>query len=113
MFQQALRDRGNKCCYIQFLRQREKRASSKIGNSGDSVFLPHYHHYLISPCALLSSLCHQGARLWNAAVALGVRPSELVSGADSVTVCLSKGLGAPVGSVLVGSADFIYEVRRN
>ncbi|CAM9771022.1 unnamed protein product [Ectocarpus sp. 12 AP-2014] len=53
-----------------------------------------------------------GARLWNAAVSLEVRPSELVSDADSVSVCLSKGLGAPVGSVLVGSEQFIYEARR-
>ncbi|CAM9471739.1 unnamed protein product [Ascophyllum nodosum] len=53
-----------------------------------------------------------GARLWNAAVTLGVRPSELVAEADTVTVCLSKGLGAPVGSVLVGSAEFIYHARR-
>ncbi|CAN0175516.1 unnamed protein product [Ectocarpus sp. 4 AP-2014] len=53
-----------------------------------------------------------GARLWNAAVSLEVRPSELVFDADSVSVCLSKGLGAPVGSVLVGSEQFIYEARR-
>ena len=52
-----------------------------------------------------------GARLWNAAVALDVRPSELVTSVDTVSVCLSKGLGAPVGSVLVGSAEFIAEVR--
>lgn len=52
-----------------------------------------------------------GARLWNAATALEVRPSGLVADADSVSVCLSKGLGAPVGSVLVGSEEFIYEVR--
>lgn len=51
-----------------------------------------------------------GARLWNAAVALEVKPSELVADADTVSVCLSKGLGAPVGSVLVGSAELIYEV---
>lgn len=51
-----------------------------------------------------------GARLWNAATALEVRPSGLVADADSVSVCLSKGLGAPVGSVLVGSEEFIYEV---
>ncbi len=38
-----------------------------------------------------------GARLWNAAVALDVSPTELTSGADTVQVCLSKGLGAPVG----------------
>ncbi|CAM9094793.1 unnamed protein product [Hapterophycus canaliculatus] len=53
-----------------------------------------------------------GARIWNAAVSLEVRPSGLVAYADSVSVCLSKGLGAPVGSVLVGSEEFIYEARR-
>eukprot|EP00904_Undaria_pinnatifida_P005411 jgi/Undpi1/19/HiC_scaffold_1.g00019.m1 len=53
-----------------------------------------------------------GARLWNAAVALDVRPSELVTSVDTVSVCLSKGLGAPVGSVLVGSAEFIAEAHR-
>lgn len=89
---------------------RERRASSRLANNDNRVFLPHCH---IAPLALLCAPCHPGARLWNAAVALGVRPSELVSEADTVTVCLSKGLGAPVGSVLVGSADFIYEVRRN
>ncbi len=54
-----------------------------------------------------------GARLWNAAVALGVAPARLVAAADSVTCCLSKGLGAPVGSVIAGSADFIRRARRN
>ncbi len=54
-----------------------------------------------------------GARLWNAAVALNVSPARLVQKADSVSVCLSKGLGAPIGSVVVGSADFIKKVRRN
>ncbi|HEX9597001.1 MAG TPA: low-specificity L-threonine aldolase [Anaerolineales bacterium] len=48
-----------------------------------------------------------GARLFNAAVALGVPASRLVALADSVTFCLSKGLCAPVGSVLCGSKDFI------
>lgn len=43
-----------------------------------------------------------GARLWNAAVALKVPIADLVKEADSVNVCLSKGLGAPVGSVLTG-----------
>jgi threonine aldolase len=54
-----------------------------------------------------------GARLWNAAVALNVSPARLVKNADSVSVCLSKGLGAPVGSVVVGSAEFIEKARRN
>jgi threonine aldolase len=53
-----------------------------------------------------------GARLFNAATALGVGPQEVATGFDSVSVCLSKGLGAPVGSVLVGSRDFIDRARR-
>jgi threonine aldolase len=53
-----------------------------------------------------------GARLFNAAVALGVPAAELAGPADSVMFCLSKGLSAPVGSVLCGSAEFIHEARR-
>eukprot|EP00438_Fugacium_kawagutii_P034098 Skav232058 [mRNA] locus=scaffold1641:100591:102071:- [translate_table: standard] len=53
-----------------------------------------------------------GARLWNAAVALKVPIARLVQMADSVNVCLSKGLGAPVGSILVGPRDFIVKARR-
>jgi threonine aldolase len=53
-----------------------------------------------------------GARLFNAAVALDVSISRLAAFADSVTFCLSKGLGCPVGSVLCGSRDFIAEARR-
>ena len=52
-----------------------------------------------------------GARLWNAHVASGVALHELAGGFDSVAVCLSKGLGAPVGSVLVGSRDRIAAAR--
>lgn len=54
-----------------------------------------------------------GARLWNAAVALDVSPARLVKNSDSISVCLSKGLGAPVGSVVAGSAEFIEKARRN
>ena len=53
-----------------------------------------------------------GARIFNAAVAMGVKASDLVSEADSVTFCLSKGLAAPVGSVVCGTRDFIAEARR-
>ena len=53
-----------------------------------------------------------GARLFNAAVALGVPVADLVRDADSVTFCLSKGLGAPVGSVVAGDAAFIWRARR-
>ncbi len=53
-----------------------------------------------------------GARLWNAAVALGVAPRELAAGADTVMVDLSKGLCAPVGALLVSSAARIEKARR-
>ncbi len=53
-----------------------------------------------------------GARLFNAAVALRVDVRDLVADADSVNFCLSKGLAAPVGSVLCGTADFIVKARR-
>jgi threonine aldolase len=52
-----------------------------------------------------------GARIFNAALALGVNASEIAAQADSVSVCLSKGLGAPIGSLLVGSRDFIDRAR--
>merc|ERR1712107_536179 len=64
-------------------------------------------------CKELNLAFHvDGARLWNAAVKLGIPPRDLVATADTVTVCLSKGLGAPVGSVLVGSDSFIVRARR-
>lgn len=53
-----------------------------------------------------------GARIFNAAVGLGVAASTLIEEADSVTFCLSKGLSCPAGSVVVGSVDFIEEARR-
>ena len=52
------------------------------------------------------------ARLVSAARSLGVAPSVLAAGADTVQVCLSKGLGAPVGSLVAGSAAFVVEARR-
>jgi threonine aldolase len=54
-----------------------------------------------------------GARLFNATTALGEDAKDLVAQADSVSICLSKGLAAPVGSVVSGNADFISEARRN
>jgi len=53
-----------------------------------------------------------GARIFNAAVALNVKPKELVAVTDSVSFCLSKGLAAPVGSLICGRQDFINEARR-
>ena len=71
----------------------------------------------IDDCAQIAhskgvSLHVDGARLFNASVSLKISPSDLVSSVDSVTFCLSKGLSAPVGSVLVGNQDFIDQARR-
>ena len=70
--------------------------------------------------AQVTSIAHQlgmathldGARLWNAAIAGGVAEKELAKGFDSVAVCLSKGLGAPVGSVVCGSKELIRRCHR-
>jgi threonine aldolase len=57
--------------------------------------------------------CHlDGARAFNAAVALGIPISEIAAPFDTISICLSKGLGAPVGSVLAGNADLIDRARR-
>ena len=53
-----------------------------------------------------------GARLWNASVASGVAERDFAAGFDSVSVCFSKGLGAPMGSALVGRTDLIDRARR-
>ena len=53
-----------------------------------------------------------GARLWNASVASGIKPREYARWADSVSVCLSKGLGAPIGSLVAGTKTFIDRVHR-
>lgn len=77
----------------------------------------------VYPQDQLDEICHRahergirvhmdGARIFNAAAAYRVHVSELVKGADSVTFCLSKGLCAPAGSIIVGSKAFIDEARR-
>lgn len=68
----------------------------------------------------ITTLAHQhglkthldGARIYNAVVASGSSPAELTAQMDSVSVCLSKGLGTPAGSVLIGDEDFIRYARR-
>uniref|UniRef100_A0A0N5A0G1 Beta_elim_lyase domain-containing protein n=1 Tax=Parastrongyloides trichosuri TaxID=131310 RepID=A0A0N5A0G1_PARTI len=53
-----------------------------------------------------------GARIFNAAVKLNLTPKELVEDVDSLMMCFSKGLGAPIGSILIGNKDFIERARR-
>ena len=52
-----------------------------------------------------------GARLFNAAIAAGVEPADVAAGVDTVSFCFSKGLGAPVGSVICGSAELIHRAK--
>ena len=54
-----------------------------------------------------------GARIFNAAIALNIKPALLIKDVDSVMFCLSKGLSAPVGSILAGSKEFIQKARKN
>ena len=77
----------------------------------------------VMPAAIVREICEgahamglpvhlDGARVFNAAAALGVGVRELTSGCDTVMFCLSKGLGAPVGSMLVGSATAMEQARQ-
>jgi len=81
--------------------------------AGGTVTAPEEHAALASAARAAKLLVHlDGARLWNAAVAQGVPPAALTVGADTVQVCLSKGLGAPVGSLIAGSVEFTTQARR-
>src|SRR5438552_3308448 len=71
---------------------------------------PTVHRLQEEAAALLVHL--DGARIWNAAVALGVEPGALAAGVDTLMVTLSKGLCAPAGSLLLASAERIQEARR-
>jgi threonine aldolase len=74
----------------------------------------------VSYMAAVAALAHErgvplfmdGARFWNAAVALGVSGRELAAPVDTLSFCLSKGLSCPVGSIVVGSKDTIWKARR-
>ena len=81
--------------------------------AGGTVTAPEEHAAVAAAARAAGLSVHlDGARLWHAAVALGVPPGALTVGADTVQVCLSKGLGAPVGSLVAGSAEFTEEARR-
>lgn len=76
--------------------------------------------YTIEEMAAISAFCRQknlilhmdGARLFNALVALNKQPKDIAGLFDSISICISKGLGAPVGSVLIGKKDFIKKSRK-
>ncbi len=80
---------------------------------GGTVWPREQREAVISTAKTLGMRVHiDGARLWNASVATGQSLAELCDGADTVSVCLSKGLGAPIGSLLCGSRVMIDDARR-
>jgi len=80
---------------------------------GGTVWKPEVFADAVAAARAVGLLVHlDGARLFNAEVAAGVPASTWARQTDSTTVCFSKGLGAPVGSVLAGSSAFIAEARR-
>jgi threonine aldolase len=81
--------------------------------NGSPLNVDYIHSVAELACRYGLKLHVDGARLFNAAVALGVGAKDLVAETDSVSICLSKGLAAPVGSVVAGNTDFISEARRN
>lgn len=82
-------------------------------NDAGGAVLPLAHMHAVGAAARAVGVpTHiDGARFFNAAAALGASPAALAATADSVTFCLSKGLSAPIGSVLLGSAAFIQRAR--
>ena len=81
-------------------------------HSSGRVINPEKMRYIYEVSAKYNIPVHlDGARIFNAAVSLGVDVKEITGYCDSVMLCLSKGLGAPVGSILAGSADFIGNAR--
>lgn len=88
--------------------------------TGGQVLSANYMRQVATLCHERKLACHiDGARILNAAVALAGPAADpwpvarqLVQGYDSISVCLSKGLGAPVGSLLLGSSEFIAKARR-
>ena len=80
---------------------------------GGAIFPLDMIHDIANLCKDRGLALHlDGARLWNACVATGINESEYAAPFDTVSVCFSKGLGAPVGSALVGSAVHIERARR-
>lgn len=81
--------------------------------AGGAVTPPDEHAQLVAAATDAGLKVHlDGARIWNASVALGVPPAALTVGTDTVSVCLSKGLGAPAGSIVAGSVAFVERARR-
>ena len=105
----AIRDPSN----VHFPRTRVICLENTHNRCGGAVLPPEYCDAVGTLARRYGLAVHlDGARLFNAAVARRVDPTVFTRSADSVTICLSKGLGAPAGSVLCGDRPFIEEARR-
>ena len=111
---EALRRRLRDPSDIHHARQRLLCLENTVGELGGLVYPQERLADIAAYARELGFGVHlDGARLWNAAVASGRSPAELAEPVDTVSVCFSKGLGAPVGSAVAGSEQLIEGVRRN
>ncbi len=84
-----------------------------VNKAGGSYYSLQHMKELSAACKKHGLLMHlDGARIFNAIIEAGYTPSEIGPLFDSISICLSKGLGAPSGSVLLGTKEFIREARR-
>lgn len=84
-----------------------------VNRAGGSVYELNEIKPISELCKVKGLKLHlDGARLFNALIETGNHPKEIGQAFDSISICLSKGLGAPVGSLLIGDADFIKQARR-
>jgi threonine aldolase len=84
-----------------------------VNKGGGSVYSSEALQEISDFCRSVEIPLHlDGARIFNAMVETGQTPAQLGGWFDSISICLSKGLGAPIGSVLIGSAEFIKKARR-
>jgi threonine aldolase len=105
----AVRDPSN----VHFPRTRAICLENTHNRCGGAALSPEYSDAVGALAERYGLAVHlDGARLFNAAIARHVELAQFTRSADSVTICLSKGLGAPVGSVLCGDRAFIEEARR-
>jgi threonine aldolase len=96
-----------------FARSRLVVIENTHNRGGGSVYPVETVKAIGSTCRELGLKLHMdGARLFNACIASGARPADYTRHVDSVSICLSKGLGCPVGSLVVGSVDFIARAHR-
>ncbi len=98
---------------VHFPRTRLVCLENTHNRCGGAILSPEYVEQVANLADDRGLLLHlDGARIFNASVALGVDVKELTRHVDSVSFCLSKGLSAPVGSVICGSKEFVAEARR-